>query len=92
LADSLLGVGGRKAETAETALRGLDRRPLPTAFAVQLAQRLRDQDPAVTPALFWLDQRLVAQGTTADEVVHQEHHRQGAMNVTVRNATRSLGA
>ncbi|MFI5387048.1 MAG: hypothetical protein ACHQ50_13120 [Fimbriimonadales bacterium] len=90
LADRLLGVGGRKVETPETALRGLDQRPLPTAFAVQLVQRLRDQDPTVTPALRWLDQRLAAQGTTADEIVRQEHQRQGAMNVTVRNAITSM--
>ena len=35
-------------------------------FAVQLVQRLRDQDPRVTPALRWLEERLLAQGTTAD--------------------------
>ncbi|MGO9267036.1 MAG: GH36-type glycosyl hydrolase domain-containing protein [Candidatus Binataceae bacterium] len=90
LADRLLGVAGRKAETLETVLRGLDQRPLATAFAVQLVQRLRDQDPTVTPALLWLDQRLAAQGTSADEVVHEEHQRQGAMNVTVRNAITSM--
>ena len=66
------------------------RRPLPRAFAVQLVQRLRDQDPAVTPALRWLDERLAAQGTTADEIVREEHQRQGAMNVTVRNVITSM--
>ncbi|HVN88928.1 MAG TPA: glucoamylase family protein [Candidatus Binataceae bacterium] len=90
LADRLLGVGGREPETLERVLRGLDQRPLPAAFAVQLVQRLRDQDPTVTPALLWLEQRLAAQGTTADEVVHEEHQRQGAMNVTVRNAITSM--
>ena len=44
----------------------------------------------MTPALLWLDQRLAAQGTTADEIVRQEHQRQGAMNVTVRNAITSM--
>src|SRR5438093_1342746 len=55
LADRLLGVGGRAAEAPETALRRFDSMPLPTAFVVQLLQRLRDQDPRVTPALVWLD-------------------------------------
>ena len=63
---------------------------MPQAFAVQLVQRLRDQDPKVTPALLWLDQRLLAQGTTADEIVSKEHHEQGAMNVTVRNVITSM--
>ncbi|MGH7913420.1 MAG: glycosyl transferase, partial [Candidatus Binataceae bacterium] len=90
LANRLLGVGGRKAEPAETALRGFEQTPLPRAFAVQLVQRLRDQDPKVTPALMWLDRRLRAQGTTADEIVRAEHHGQGAMNVTVRNVITSM--
>jgi NAD(P)-dependent dehydrogenase (short-subunit alcohol dehydrogenase family) len=63
---------------------------LPKPFAVQLVQRLRDQDPKVTPALEWLDRRLEAQRTTADEIVHEEHLRQGAMNVTVRNVITSM--
>jgi cyclic beta-1,2-glucan synthetase len=61
-----------------------------TAFAVQLVQRLREQDRAVTPALLWLDQRLGAQGTTSDDIVRVEHQRQAAMNVTVRNVILSM--
>ena len=92
LANRLLGVGGREAELPETALKGFERAPLPRAFAVQLVQRLRDQDPKVTPALLWLDRQLLAQGTTADELVRDEHHGQGAMNVTVRNVITSMRA
>jgi cyclic beta-1,2-glucan synthetase len=91
LADELLGVGDEGA-VAPTA-RGLARfesRPLATAFAVQLVQRLREQDRAVTPALLWLDQRLEAQGTTSDDIVRVEHQRQAAMNVTVRNVILSM--
>ena len=44
----------------------------------------------MTPALLWLDRRLLAQGTTADEIVRAEHHGQGAMNVTVRNVITSM--
>ena len=90
LADQLLGVGIREPEAPEAALRRLDRRHCRRAFAVQLVQRLRDQDPKVTPALEWLDRRLAAQGTTADEIVQEEHLRQGAMNVTVRNVITSM--
>jgi cyclic beta-1,2-glucan synthetase len=64
--------------------------PLPAAFAAQLVQRLRDQDPKTTPALLWLDQRLAAQGTTADEIVREEHQSQGASNITVRNIITSM--
>ena len=42
------------------------------------------------PALTWLDERLAAQGTTADEVVRDEHQRQGAATVTVRNIITSM--
>ncbi|MHB8381389.1 MAG: GH36-type glycosyl hydrolase domain-containing protein [Candidatus Binataceae bacterium] len=90
LANRLLGVGGRKAEPAETVLKGLDQMRLPRAFAVELVQRLRDQDPKITPALLWLDRRLHEQGTTADESVNEEHHVQGAANVTVRNVITSM--
>jgi cyclic beta-1,2-glucan synthetase len=51
LADQLLGVGGRAAEAPKMALRRFDSAPLPTPFVVRLLQRLRDQDPRITPAL-----------------------------------------
>ena len=90
LANRLLGAGGREAEPAETALKGFEKTPLSRAFAVELVQRLRDQDPKVTPVLQWLDRRLLAQGTTADDAVRAEHQEQGAMNVTVRNVITSM--
>ncbi len=66
------------------------RRPCRRPSPCSCVQRLRDQDPTVTPALRWLDERLAAQGTTADEIVREEHQRQGAMNVTVRNVITSM--
>src|SRR5213593_862870 len=85
LADELLGVGdGTVAPTAKGLAR-FEGGPLMTAFAVQLVQRLREQDRAVTPALRWLDERLEAQGRTSEDIVRIEHQRQAAMNVTVRN-------
>ena len=91
LADELLGVGDDGAVTPTArGLTGFESGPLVTAFAVQLVQRLREQDRAVTPALRWLDQRLEAQGTTSDDIVRIEHQRQAAMNVTVRNVILSM--
>src|SRR5579859_59275 len=90
LADRLLGAGERVAEPAPAVLAEHERTALPEAFAVQLVYRLRDQDPKITPALNWLDQRLAAQGTTADAIVLGEHHRQGAATVTVRNIVTSM--
>ncbi|WP_439580303.1 glucoamylase family protein, partial [Elioraea sp.] len=90
LADRLLGSGGRAAEPVTVALAERRRATLPDAFAVQLVHRLRDQDPRITPALTWLDECLAAQGATADAVVHEEHQRQGASTVTVRNIITSM--
>ena len=90
LADSLLGTGGQSLLPPATALRRFEKTPLARAFAVQLIQRLRDLDPKVRPILLWLDERLAAQGTTADEIVRAEHQQQGAMSVTVRNVITSM--
>jgi cyclic beta-1,2-glucan synthetase len=90
LADSLLGLGKESPDVATASLRRLSPAALPTAARVQLFQRLRDQDPAVTPALGWLEELLAAQGTTAEEMVRLEHQRQATMNVTVRNVITSM--
>ena len=90
LADRLLGLSDRPAERPEKVLSGLDRTPLARAFAVQLVQRLRGQDPSIMPALAWLDRKLGTQGTSADELVAQEHQAQAAANVTVRNIITSM--
>jgi cyclic beta-1,2-glucan synthetase len=58
LADRLLGIGGRPAESVAVVLSAQERVPLADALAVQLVHRLRDQDPRITPALTWLDERL----------------------------------
>ncbi len=85
----------RPAEGAEqsvtaASLRRLADTALSTAGQVQLFQRLRDQDPAVTPALGWLEELVAARGTSAEEIVRLEHQRQAAMNVTVRNVITSM--
>ncbi len=90
LADRLLGLSGRPVENTEDVLHPLDDTPLTRAFAVQLVQRLRDQDASITPSLDWLNRRLSAQGTSPSELVAQEHHAQGAANATVRHIIRSM--
>ncbi|HEX9193658.1 MAG TPA: glycosyl transferase, partial [Burkholderiales bacterium] len=90
LADRLLGANAHPVEPIRPVFQHYEQAPLPGAFAVQLVQRLRDQDPKVTRALMWLEERLAAQGTTADEIVYDEHQRQGAANVTVRNIITSM--
>ena len=90
VADRLLGLGGRPIEPIATVLRRFENAPLASSFAVQLVQRLRDQDPVVTPALHWLEKHLAVQGTTVDEMVRLEHQQLAAMNVTVRNVITSM--
>ncbi len=90
LADRLLGVGRRTAEPVEVVFADHTRAPLPGALAVQLVHRLHDQDPRIIPALTWLDERLAVQGTTTDAAVREEHQRQGAASVTVRNIITSM--
>ncbi|HZN02627.1 MAG TPA: glycosyl transferase, partial [Candidatus Polarisedimenticolia bacterium] len=90
LADRLLGLGARPEGSPSEVLADLGDAPLTRAFAVQLVQRLRGQDPFIMPALAWLDTKMSAQGTSADEAVAQEHQAQAADNVTVRNIITSM--
>ena len=64
--------------------------PLSDNFAAQLAKRLREQDPAMTPALNWLNQQLTAQDDSIDSVVLRAQQRLGASNVSVRNVITSM--
>ncbi|MHB1676880.1 MAG: GH36-type glycosyl hydrolase domain-containing protein [Sulfuriferula sp.] len=86
LADAVLGLEGVGAGQ----LKNLDSELMLPAFAVQLVQRLRYQDPQVTPALKWLDERLHAQGTNAEDIVLMEHNAQASANVSVRNIITSM--
>ena len=91
LADRLLGAAVEGATRgAEPTLDELSRARLSTAGRVQLFQRLRDSDPAETPALRWLQEFVEAQGTTAEELVQVQHQRMATMNVTVRNVVTSM--
>jgi cyclic beta-1,2-glucan synthetase len=90
IADRLIGAGDKKPESSDDVLRSLVDTPWSTPFAVQLNQQLRDQAQNVIPVLKWLDEQLAGNGTSADEIVREEHRIQGAMNVTVRNVITSM--
>jgi cyclic beta-1,2-glucan synthetase len=89
MADRLLGAGNRAAESPESVL-GAYSGKLSVTFAVQLVQRLREQAQDMSAALRWVDQRLAAQGTNADDAVHQEQQHQIAVNITIRNVITSM--
>jgi cyclic beta-1,2-glucan synthetase len=66
------------------------REETPRAFVVQLMQRLREQDTAVMPVCDWVEKRLRRQGTSIELVMHSEHQRQAAAQVTVGNIITSM--
>ena len=90
MADRLLGLSGGPAESVDQVLGHLEHPHLRRPFAVQLVQRLRDQGPSLMPAMDWLNEKLNAQRTSADEMVSQEHYSQAAATVTVRNIITSM--
>jgi cyclic beta-1,2-glucan synthetase len=63
---------------------------LSTPFIVRLVQRLREQDPAISPFLHWIDRRLEAEGTTLEAAVQAEHQRQTAGQATISNIIGSM--
>ena len=90
ISDRLLGVNGLNGDPRALFDHHARHGAFSDAFVVQVVKRLRDQDPRITPALQWLEEQLIAQGTTSEEMVHNEHQRQGAANVTVRNIITSM--
>jgi cyclic beta-1,2-glucan synthetase len=90
LADAVLGLGTADAPQASRASVALS--TLEMAGRVQLFQRLRDLDPAVTPAVGWVEELLKEQGASAEDTVRLEHQRQATMNVSVRNVITSMRA
>ncbi|EWY41660.1 glycosyl transferase [Skermanella stibiiresistens SB22] len=90
LADRMLGTNDPATPPTAAPVKSFDGSPLPELLAAQLAKRLRGQDPRVTPAQGWLEERLGSQGTSIEEVVRGAQQRQGASNVTVRNIITSI--
>jgi cyclic beta-1,2-glucan synthetase len=93
LADELIAAAAEGPEAVAAHLRArVEPRQAPstTMFVAELLQRLRDQGPALAPATEWLEQRLAAQGTTADEVSRAERQSQAVNQVSVGNTISSM--
>jgi cyclic beta-1,2-glucan synthetase len=89
-ADALLAAAVKGTGRLRDLLAEFSDAELTDPFIVQLAQRLRDQDRAVAPALSWLDQRLAFENTNLDEVVQLEQQREINAAITVRNIVTSM--
>lgn len=88
IANQLLNV--QQAKSVDLIVQRYQNIPLSTTFALQLVHRLRDRDPKVTPALLWVDNYFASKGTTVEQVVHDEHQNQVAVNITIRNIITSM--
>ncbi|MGZ8845886.1 MAG: glucoamylase family protein, partial [Pyrinomonadaceae bacterium] len=66
------------------------RRPMSHTLAVQLTQRLREQDPGLLAVFEWLEKQLAKEDLSIEKVVRDEHRRQAAAQVTVGNIITSM--
>ncbi|HEX7108280.1 MAG TPA: glycosyl transferase, partial [Aestuariivirga sp.] len=89
LADQVLGLGSKDANAARL-LNQFEESVISKSFAVQLIQRLRDQDDLAAQTLNSLKIKTDALGYSFEAVVNDEHHRQAAANVTIRNIVTSI--
>jgi cyclic beta-1,2-glucan synthetase len=65
-------------------------RQLETAYVVRLLQRMREYGPLVSPVRAEVEERLTAQGMTAEDAIRTEHQAQAMGQVSVGNAITSL--
>jgi cyclic beta-1,2-glucan synthetase len=90
LAGKIFAAIGEAAQTDDGIVTRLAAAPWSAAFAVELVQRLRHQDPGAVPALRWLNERLVQEGSTSEEIVRDQLQWQSSTDVTVRNVITSM--
>ncbi|HEU4766065.1 MAG TPA: protein ndvB, partial [Pyrinomonadaceae bacterium] len=92
LADRLLELASLQPGNVMTLVseRLAKREQLPQTFLVQLVQRLREQHPSVMPVMIWLEKRISQDGLSIEQVIHGEHQRQAAAQVTVGNIITSM--
>jgi cyclic beta-1,2-glucan synthetase len=64
--------------------------PLPAAFVAQLRQRMREFDPRLSALASAVAEALAASGTTPEEAVQAEYHRQALDQVSTANTIGSL--
>src|SRR5689334_22159574 len=92
LADKLLELASLNPTAINTLVseRLGKREELPQSFVVELVQRLREQHPSVMPVMDWLEKQLGKQGASVEQIIHNEHQRQAAAQVTVGNIITSM--
>lgn len=64
--------------------------PLSSAFVGEFCQRLSLQNPVLHIAREWLEQKLIEQGSSISEMIHQEGQSQAANQVSVGHSINSL--
>ena len=64
--------------------------PVSCSFVAEFCQRLSLQSPVLHFARSWLEQRLVEQGRSIEQLVHQESQQQAADQVSVSHSIASL--
>ncbi|MDB6151911.1 MAG: Cellobiose phosphorylase, partial [Chthoniobacteraceae bacterium] len=64
--------------------------PISSSFVAEFCQRLSRHSPVLHLARTWLEQRLVEQGMTIEELVHLESQKQAADQVSVSHSIASL--
>lgn len=90
-ADRLLMVHSRPASEFFVVLAELARSSHPEPeFVLQLMQRLRDQDPAVAPAIQWLETAMAQGHSDIDTFLRELNHRRAINRVSVGNVVTSM--
>lgn len=64
--------------------------PVSSAFVAEFCQRLSRHSPVLHMARTWLEQRLVAQGLSTEQLIHLESQNQAADQVSVSHSIASL--
>ncbi|HJZ82419.1 MAG TPA: hypothetical protein VKD91_18800, partial [Pyrinomonadaceae bacterium] len=92
LADKLLELIRRQPDEVLPLLnsRYSKRKSISQTFAVQLTQRLREQDPGLMIVFEWLEKQLAKEQLSIEQIVRDEHRRQAAAQVTVGNIITSM--
>lgn len=92
LADKLLELASLQPASVMSSLneRVAKREELSQTFLVQLVQRLREQHPSVMPVMDWIESLQAKDGASIEQIIHAEHQRQAAAQVTVGNIITSM--
>lgn len=64
--------------------------PLTASFVAEFCQKLSRQNPLLHLARSWLEQRLAAQGSSIDQLIHQDSQEQAADQVSVSHCIAGL--